>query len=122
MVVAVGMNEVIQFCPQIKSREEFEVGGLDAEDKRRLLALGSCSTKTLTSHSEDLSYIKKDKTISTTINDEFKFGKESNNNVAKNEENVCTHDDGRLIFESYISKYYFINKKIFLISDVRFIL
>ena len=71
---------------------------MDAEDKRRLLALGSCSTKTLTSHSEDLSYIKKDKTISTTINDEFKFGKESNNNVSKNEENVCTHDDGKVDF------------------------
>ena len=98
MVVAVGINEVIQFCPQIKSREEFEVGGLDAEDKRRLLALGSCSTKTLTSHSEDLSYVKKDKTFSTTIKDESKFAKESNNNISNNEENVWTHDDGKVNF------------------------
>ena len=98
MVVAVGMNEVIQFCPQIKSREEFEVGGLDAEDKRRLLALGSCPTKTLTSHSEDFLYSKKDGKISTTMNDGFKFAKESNNNVSKNEENFLTHDDGKVDF------------------------
>ena len=36
MVVAVDINESICFCDQ----EELDVGGIDAEDKRRLLALG----------------------------------------------------------------------------------
>ena len=36
MVVAVDINEAIYFCHQ----EELDVGGIDAEDARRLLALG----------------------------------------------------------------------------------
>ena len=40
MVVAIGIDEIIQFYPE----GEFDVGVLDAEDKRRLLALGSTSS------------------------------------------------------------------------------
>ena len=98
MVVAVGMNEVIQFCPQTKSKgDEFEVGGLDAEDKRRLLALGNCSSKTLTSPSEDLSYHNKDtKLLATTLQDVV--AKESNNNIIKNKVDSWMHEYGKLLW------------------------
>lgn len=39
MVVAIGIDEAIHFCPE----EDFDVGALDDEDKRRLLALGTTS-------------------------------------------------------------------------------
>ena len=42
MVVAVDINESICFCDQ----EELDVGGIDAEDKRRLLALGDSNQLT----------------------------------------------------------------------------
>ena len=95
MVVAVGINEVIQFCPRMKSMEEFEVGGLDAEDKRRLLALGSCSTKRLTSSSVDLSYHTKDAILSKDVQDEVSFAKESNNNKSRNQNNAWMQDYGK---------------------------
>ena len=112
MVVAVGMNEVIPFYPQKISRgEEFEVGGLDAEDKRRLLALGSCSTKTSKSHSEDFSYHNKDTTRLTATPKGDEVEKESNNNIIKNDDEFWIHGYGklkcysyfRIIFGGYIS-------------------
>ena len=48
MVVAVDMNDAICFCHQ----EELDVGGIDAEDKRRLLALGDSSKVTEFSDNE----------------------------------------------------------------------
>ena len=73
MVVAVGIDEIIQFYPE----GEFDVGVLDAEDKRRLLALGSTSSFQSSSYCQpELQFpLKYDENVTV----------ETNNNICKDE-------------------------------------
>ena len=75
MVVAIGIDEIIQFHPE----GEFEVGGLDAEDKRRLLALGSTrSIQQNVYNSRTMQFPSKDEGI-------IAIETNNNNNVCKDE-------------------------------------
>ena len=73
MVVAIGIDEIIQFYPE----GEFDVGVLDAEDKRRLLALGSTSSFQSSSNSN--------RELQTPLKYDENVTKEVNNNICKDE-------------------------------------